>query len=132
MSRVRLDCYNRDRRTKWERENNIIDLRTQVQNSSNFEMKTFLNPHILKKSEAIFTNPKDFSVSERIPQRKSVRPLPTHLKFPQYSSFQRYKTLPTHWSIHLSVTPTFENPDNDLNGAVNALLALSDKLIIVD
>ena len=129
MSWVRLDCYNRDRRTKWERENSIIDLRTQVQNSSNFETKTFLNPHISKKPKAIFSNPKDFSVSERIPQQKSVRPLPAHLKFPQYSSFQRYKTPPTHWSIHLSVTPTFENQDNDLSDAVNALLALSDKLI---
>ena len=119
MSRVRLDCYNRDRRTKWERENSIIDLRTQVQNSSNFETKTFLNPHISKKPKAIFSNPKDFSVSERIPPRKSVRPLPAHLKFPQYSSFQWYKTSPTHWSVNL-------------NDAVNALLALSDKLIIVD
>ena len=126
MSRVRLDCYKRDNRTKWERENNIIDLRTQVKNTSNFETKKFLNPHISSKPEATFTNPKDFDISKRIPKGKSVRPLPAH------TSFQRYKTSPIHWSVRLSTTPTSEIKNNNLNDAVEALLSLSEELIIVD
>ena len=132
MSRVRLDCYKRDNRTKWERENNIIDLRTQVKNTLNFETKKFLNPHISSKPEATFTNPKDFDISKRISQGKSVRPLPAHLKFPQHTSFQRYKTSPIHWSVRLSTTPTSKIKDNNLNDAVDALLSLSEELIIVD
>ena len=85
MSRVRLDCYKRDNRTKWERENNIFDLRTQAKNTLNFETKKFLNPHISRKPEATFTNPKYFDISERLPEGKSVKPLPAHLKFPQHT-----------------------------------------------
>ena len=132
MSRVRLDCYKRDNRTKWERENNIFDLRTQAKNTLNFETKKFLNPHIFRKPEATFTNPGYFDISERLPEGKSVKPLPAHLKFPQHTSFQRYKTSPVHWSVSLSTTPTFEIKDNKLTDAVEALLSLSEELIIVD
>ena len=132
MSRVRLDCYKRDNRTKWERENNIIDLRTHAKTTSNFKTKRFLNPHILRKPEAIFTNPDYFDISKRLPERKSVKPLPAHLKFPQHTSFQRYKTTPIHWSVCLSTTPTSGIKDNNLDDAVEALLSLSEELIIVD